>query len=418
MKPIANRIYRAIFTVSLISMITMVSTILLVNESLEHTMLKMQSSALETPTFVTENPSLAFSWQSLSHQIAYVPHGQSIPTTFPTFFSTLQLTDMAEVDVGDQTYLLNKQINDTGTLYIARNITAFEERENKFNLLLIVLVLVIGLLSWWLARLSSQTITTPLEKLSQTIQQLPIGPYLPPLKTAYQDQELYDIAITFNRFLNEINAYMRREKYLLHLASHELRTPIAVITGAIEIIESRGMLNDSDAITMQRLKRANSEMAINIATILRLARATEQTEKTQIALDELIEQVQREMAEVGANTQRIQILQSDAPLLYANKPLVKMLLRNLLQNALQHTSGTIYLRLQKDKLLIQDEGNGLSHEQQQRLRLKSPPTTGGLGLYIVTMICEKLLWQLSWQSEPNQGTLIVVHYHTESPTPF
>lgn len=410
MKPIANRIYRAIFIVSLISMITMVSTILLVNETLEQTMLKMQPTLEENPTFGSATPEQAFVWLSTSHQVAYVPKNHALPAGFPSLFSALESQEMAEVDIGEHTYLLNKQHSADGTLYIARNISAFEEREAKFNLLLIVLVLLIALLSWWLARLSSQTITTPLEKLSQTIQQLPVGPYLPSLKTNYQDQELYDIAVTFNLFLTELNAYMKREKHLLHLASHELRTPIAIIAGAIEIIESRAQLNQADQITLQRLKRANAEMAANIETILQLARATPQPEKENTFLIDLIDGVINDMSDAGANTNRIQLHPSEKPIVKANPTLVKMLLRNLLQNALQHTTGPIHLYLQNHRLIISDEGNGLTAEQQQRLKIKASPSSGGLGLYIVTMICEKLNWQLSWESEAQSGTIITIDY--------
>lgn len=87
-----------------------------------------------------------------------------------------------------------------------------------------------------------------------------------------------------------------------------------------------------------------------------------------------------------------------------------MLLRNLIQNALQHTTGTITLHLYADHILLQDQGRGLSPQQQARLGQQQAPTTGGLGLYIVTLMCEKLSWRLDLKSELDHGTQIELFF--------
>ncbi len=410
MKPIANRIYRAIFIVSLISMITMVLTLFLANESLEYTMLKMSPELGDAPIIAPMQGTEPFIWQSASHQIAYIPAGQPHPAHFPSLFNALAQREVAEVYEQDQTFLLNKQTTSHGTLYVARNITAFEQREDKFTALTFILVGLISILSWWLARVSSQKITTPLQRLSQTIQQLPVGPNLPQLKLNYQDQELYDIAQTFNRFLAELTAYMQREKNLLHLASHELRTPIAVIAGAIEIIEARNQLSPADQKTLQRLKRANQDMTDNINTILRLSRYESSHDIHTVHLQSLIQQLLQDMGTVYPIPQRVHFHSHAQPQVEANALLITMLLRNLIQNALQHTTGTITLHLYADHILLQDQGRGLSPQQQARLGQQQAPTTGGLGLYIVTLMCEKLSWRLELKSELDHGTQIELFF--------
>ena len=417
MKPIANRIYKAIFIVSLISMITMVLTLLIANESLEQTMLTMQPDLSQSPISAPSAPHSPFVWHSESHQIAYIPSKPDISVTAPAVFSALQDQDSAEVKVGDQTYLLNKQVIEHGILYVARNITAFEKREERFNALLILLVLGISILSWWLARISSRKISTPLRKLSHTIQQLPVGPNLPQLKLSYQDQELHDIAQTFNRFLAELTAYMQREKNLLNLASHELRTPIAVMAGAIDVIESRNQLGPADHKTLQRLKRANQDMADNINTILRLSRHEAHSDETEINLEHLIHELLIDMNSVYAIKERVQLHCHETSHVKNNALLVSMLLRNLIQNALQHTTGTIHINLYADHFHLQDQGSGLTTQQQARLGQNHAPSTGGLGLYIVTLMCEKLDWQLTLQSQPNQGTQIELYFSQSAHPP-
>ncbi|NLJ62130.1 MAG: hypothetical protein GX332_02305, partial [Alcaligenaceae bacterium] len=95
------------------------------------------------------------------HQIAYIPAGQTHPAHFPSLFNALAQREVAEVYEQDQTFLLNKQTTPHGTLYVARNITIFEQREDKFTALTFILVGLISILSWWLAR-----VTLMCEKLS------------------------------------------------------------------------------------------------------------------------------------------------------------------------------------------------------------------------------------------------------------
>src|SRR5690606_5879190 len=178
----------------------------------------------------------------------------------------------AEIELAGQTYLARVETVETGVLYVAKNITHFEKREALFQIALLVMTLVIVAFSLLLAVLSSRRIVRPLKLLSERISGTPVGPAMPRMETDYLDAELHSIAMTFNRFLDELESYVQREQSLLRLASHELRTPIAVMSGALDILESRDQLNPNDRTTLGRIRKACDEMGDNVNILLQLAR--------------------------------------------------------------------------------------------------------------------------------------------------
>src|SRR5690606_1477854 len=140
----------------------------------------------------------------------------------------------------------------------------FENREALFEMAVIIMAVVIIGLSLLLAIVSIRRIVKPLSLLSERICSRPVGPSIPRMATDYVDTELHSIATTFNRFLDELESYVLREQSLLSLASHELRTPVAVMSGALDILESRNQLNANDQATLRRVRRACDEMRDNI----------------------------------------------------------------------------------------------------------------------------------------------------------
>lgn len=411
MKSIAHRIYKAIFAISLICVVLIISTVLVVNEDLESTMLLGAKSHPAIPN-IPPTPleySQPFIWDQGLNKIAYIPNHSAVPDDFPALFTLAHDKDQAEIDFEDSTYLINIERHPEGTFYWARNIDSFEQREKTLNGVLIIIVLLISALSLMLARYSSRKIVQPLQNLTHQINNLPIGTELTTLETHYQDRELNDIANTFNFFLSELNAHIQREKQLLNLASHELRTPIAVTSGALDVIEARQQLATNDAHTLQRIRRANDEMSNNVTILLQLARGTLQAKAmTEIQVQHCIQDAIHDLAVTYPVQERIQT--SGQAVIKSHEALVKMLLRNVIQNALQHTSGQIHIQIDNEKICIEDEGTSAKDDLSWLTPTHSTPTSGGLGLYLVTLMCEKLDWKLDIQPIKHAGTCITLTY--------
>src|SRR5690606_9092254 len=148
-------------------------------------------------------------WDTKNLAIVFVPSGKPRPKVLPRIFQGLPDNHSAEIELDGETYLVKTETVSTGILYIAKNITHFEDRETLFTIALLVMTLVIITFSLLLAVVSSRGIVKPLRRLSERISRTPVGANMPRMKTDYVDAELHAIATTFNRFLDELESYVR-----------------------------------------------------------------------------------------------------------------------------------------------------------------------------------------------------------------
>lgn len=413
MKSISRRIHRAILLVSMACIAVMVVMVLEVNEDLERTMLQVEFE--QELDFILQNrdDSELFVWEGFNQQLVFVPQGQATPAQMPEVFKGLPLGFSDEIKQGKNTYLVNIAVLPKGVVYIAKDITHFEDREFLFSIALGVMTLVIIGLGLWMATLSSRRIVDPLQQLSEQISEVPVGSQMPRIPVNYTDSELHSIAETFNRFLGELESYVRREQSLLSLASHELRTPVAVMSGALDILEMRGQLKPNDLATVARMRNACTEMRSNVEVLLKLSRNQSDVSpvKEVISLTALVEEVLDDLNNLFKACDRVRVTVMDKVMLRTDSILVKMLLRNLIQNALQHTQKEIDITLGKGLIQIKDRGTGFSAGQKAILGKEMNVVPGsaslnGLGLYIVTLMSERLQWPLQVTQSDSSGTVI------------
>ncbi len=413
MRSISRRIHRAILLVSMACVAVMVVMVLEVNEDLERTMLQVEFEQELDFILANRDQSELFVWEGFNQQLVFVPQGQATPVQMPEVFKGLPFGFSDEITRNGKTYLVNISVLPKGVVYIAKDITHFENREFLFSIALGVMTLLIIGLGLWMATLSSRRIVNPLRQLSEQISEVPVGAQMPRIPVNYSDSELYSIAETFNRFLGELESYVRREQSLLSLASHELRTPVAVMSGALDILEMRGQLKPNDLATVARMRNACTEMRSNVEVLLKLSRnqADGSPVREAISLTTLVEEVLDDLNNLFKVRARVRLNIMDTIMLRSDSVLVKMLLRNLVQNALQHTQKEIDITLGKGIIQIQDRGTGFTAEQKAILGREMQVVPGstslnGLGLYIVTLMSERLQWPLQVTRSDSNGSVI------------
>lgn len=417
-RTIGKRIQRTVLLAVLLTLAVTIASVYVANESLEQSVLQLDLQAERDFLIGNARQGQPLVWDTASLKAYYAPPGvaDDAGVPLPAVFDGLPFPFSGEIEMGAATFLVTVGEAAGGRLYIAKDITLFEQRETEFLILLALISVAVvgaGLLLGWL---TSRRLVQPLQQLASHIGATQPAPSMPRVSLSLQDRELREIADTFDRFLDEMEAYVRREKSLLSLASHELRTPVAVIGGALDVIDQRARLGADDARTLARVRRANDEMGRNVETILRLTRRprAHETQET-VALATVVRDVCEDLARVGVAAQgRVQVdAAHDCPV-QADPTLAKMLVRNLVQNALQHTSGDIVVTVRESCLEVADRGEGLSLERQACLARAEPPGHGGgltgLGLFIVTLVCEKLDWHLSVVQATPAGTTLRVRW--------
>ena len=399
---IARRIYRKFFVITLLSVLILSAAVVLISEDLERSMVRLDINAERTFLLDDADGHKAQLWHTASLVAAYIPDGTALAEPLHPIFTNLRAPFSGELDFQDSTYLVAVQRANGGTLYLAKNIGLFEHRQKLFIGTLLVLAALMLVLGMVLAEWSTRRLVSPLRRLAEQLQNLTPGKRINRISDDFQDTELLEIGRTFNRFLDELEAFVRREQSLLSLASHELRTPLAVMSGALEVLDSRGQLQEQDQRTLRRLQDALDDMKANVDVLLKLVRRQEQPgTPVQFYLSEVLARLAEETRDSLPELASRLVVRDSAVdnHVLADPILVRMLLRNLVQNALKHTQGTVEIWQDTGAVLVHDQGPGLPPQALNRLTKATPttprgPLEPGLGLFIVTLISEQLGWRV------------------------
>lgn len=418
---LARRLFRTIFAIGLINVLVTLVAVEFIYEDMEDTILRQELA--EERAFLASRIEDAEirTWRSALLTAMYVPDGR-IADDLPPIFVDRPLPFSAEVEEANNTYLVSieRTSDETGILYLARDITLLENREDVLQVGIALLGLCMLGLGFLLARIGTRRIVGPLHDLTRHIARIRPGPAFSRIETRYDDHELVEISNTLNKLLDELETYVRREKSLINMASHELRTPVAVIAGALDVMEQRNSLGEADQRTVARIRRATEAMRADVEALLKLARRADGDELIEVIdIDDMLTALIKEM-ETGAphNVGRVQFAVAPMqPALRADPALVRMLLRNLVQNAIRHTPGKVLIEVTARGLSIADRGAGLPEHVHSRLVStgKQEMPEDGLGLFIVRLICERLGWQLSVRQSDAGGTILDLQFSSPGP---
>ena len=181
---------------------------------------------------------------------------------------------------------------------------------------------------------------------------------------------------------------IEKEKRFLAHASHEIRTPIAIIKANIEIFEKISLPEIAQQ-PLKRLERASNNMQLLIETLLWLGRKREcEPSIALINVPDFLDQLLDEHQYLIQGKQVTLINQYEGVLerAVAASPLM-IVMNNLIRNAFQYTQqGWIKLEYHHESISIENHDDDLNIE---------PCVEGfGLGLDLTQRICHKLGWQL------------------------
>lgn len=416
-----KKVFRGVAAVSVATTVLLFVTVFFAYEDMERSMLHLVF-ADEESFFLSHLDSHGSHLEAAGLQAVFIPEGSA--EAVPPLFAGLKPPYKGELHVDDRSYLVHVDKERNGTLYLAKDVTRFEQREALFRGVLFAVVVAALLIGVLLSRLTADRVTRPLSRLAAAI-----GKLAPDRQTEashsfptdFHEAELRQIAHSFSRYLEELDCFMARERRLLSMASHELRTPVSVIAGALDVIEKRGApCSDATDRALQRIRVATDEMREQINAILTLSRSKATNAEPDVDVTDLCASVIADLGDAGLATDRLAWSPPQEPVtVKADPTLAKMLVRNLVHNALQHTPvGEITLILAADALTVSDRGAGLSPDHKALLSsapAKRTPAEGGLGLYLVTLIAERLGWLLTVRDSPVQpGTTITISWQKDT----
>lgn len=238
------------------------------------------------------------------------------------------------------------------------------------------------------------------------------------------------LALTTARDITELRKIDKAKTDFVSLASHQLRTPLSVISWYAEILlkENVDKMDKKEKEYLEEIYKNNKKLIDLVNALLNVSRIElnaftiepEPTNLIEIAnnvLNEFLSEIKKKKLRVTNDYGK------NLPIIDVDPNLMRIVFQNLFSNAIKYTppGGNLDLLIKKQasNLLIKvsDNGYGIPKEEQDQIftkffrayNIKEKEFDGtGLGLYIVKSIVEQAGGKIWFKSEENQGTIFYV----------
>jgi signal transduction histidine kinase len=232
--------------------------------------------------------------------------------------------------------------------------------------------------------------------------------------------------------LEQIRTVSREKSDILEIVVHDLKNPLNAILGIGDMLQNGkdfGLtINDYEKFG-QEITQAASRMSILIRNLLNM-HALESGNITinniPINLSALVELIASDFkVRAAAKEIHLHVSPQTPDMIFADEVFCHQIIENLLSNAIKYspTGKTIWVTTKeyqgRVRLSVQDEGPGISEEDQKKMfqkftRLSAQPTGGedstGLGLSIVKKFTETMNAHVHCESELGKGATFIVDF--------
>lgn len=299
-----------------------------------------------------------------------------------------------------------------GRLITEIDIEELESQQNLYGMLGAVWVIILAALIGWAIAWLHANLVRPVRDVAERMRKMDprdIGARLP---TTYKQKEFRVIAQASNAHLERVEQFIKRERSLLDQASHEFRTPIAVIAGAVDVLKQI-RLPDASRPALGRIEHAVGDLSETMIALLYLARepdpGSEPEEVTALHefLPRLVQDHEHLLRGKGA---QLRVGALEPTLIAAPEAMVRIAVSNLIRNAIENTeAGFVEIALGNGVISVADSGSGFDPVEAARrfrdiLRQAAPTRGQGLGLFLIGRICERFNWKLAIESTAGGGT--------------
>ncbi len=313
----------------------------------------------------------------------------------------------------------------SGVILVGESLHMLDATQRRLRQLLGMAAFVTALLSlvggWWVRMRSMR----PVADVTRVARQIAAtGQFEQRIAIPETQDELRDLVTTFNDMLARLERTFRRQRDFLADASHELRGPLMVIMGNLDLLQME--LPQAERRESAREARDEAQrMSRLVSDLLFLAEedAQERLEHRPVPLHEVLFSVWERACTVDAAKHQVVIIHNDATIVQGDRDRLAQMIWNLVENALRYTGagGRVSLGLlnhgQVAELTVADTGLGIAPEHLRHIferfyrvdRARSHRYgSSGLGLAIVKQVVEAHGGQVRVRSEQGVGTTFTV----------
>jgi heavy metal sensor kinase len=283
-------------------------------------------------------------------------------------------------------------------------------------------VLAVGFVGGWII---TRRVLRPVKEISETAQMIAGGNSNQRIQLSDAPLEMADLSKALNSSFDHLDESIQLQKQFSADASHELRTPIAVVIAQCQAALKRDRSTDEYKSVLNACLRAGERMKSMANSLLELTRIDSQgmsMTKVLCCLDEVVQEAAEE-ADLLSPKHSVTYTAEGPVGAYIDRHRMHQIILNLLNNAVLHNPEgcPVHVDLRKAddmaQIRISDEGEGIPPEALPHIfdrfyrvdKSRSRAHGGtGLGLCIVKKLVEAHSGHISVESVQGRGTLFTI----------
>lgn len=347
----------------------------------------------------------AYRWRNTRNMSLYDSRQSEIPSALAALSPGVH--DEVVIDGVERVVLVREYGGHRKVLTLG--ISEIEERERDMAITVVgaalTLLIVLGAFTAW----GASRLVEPLARIAGSIGDLrPEQPGQQLSMPAHATSEIEVIRNAINAYLERNDRFIERERLFVDMASHELRTPVAVIAGATELALSSADVPAATRALIERIGGANRGAQELIDLLLVLAKDPHRLQDVQARspLPAMLQAVVHDHLPLMEHKDlSIEIAPVPAIEVLGPPAIVQSAIGNLLRNAIENSDrGVIRMHVEAPAtVVITDPGHGMSAEEirdayTRIARGGGDRDGGGIGLDLIARVCEHLGWTLGLSS--------------------
>ena len=272
--------------------------------------------------------------------------------------------------------------------YVIRNFEFMEAHELLYVMLAMFVLITISIIV--ISKIVAEHVLNPLSNIiSQSNEMSKHNIDLQLTKT--RDDEIGELIDVLNETFNKKKEIIKSQKTFTSNVSHELKTPLAIMKGYLDILkwgkDDKDLLNE--AIENLNLEVKNIERIIN--TLFLNSNLEKITVKKEIAnVKQLFEKIKKDYELLNIKNEIIIKVDNEINI-FVDKNLISEVLRGLIDNCIKYSIGNIELLAREDEIveiIVRNYGEGIPEEEKKNLfnrnfQGKNAKKGSGLGLPII-----------------------------------
>jgi signal transduction histidine kinase len=339
------------------------------------------SSQTPLPEFLRHNPQLVTEWANLQNYVK-----REVVTQKSSIFYVA-----SPIKIAGET---------KGVVVAVRDATTDYQAGTQMIILVIEVTIVVLTLFFGIAWITTGRVLAPLRRVTETARSITESDMTQRISVQGSD-EIAELTLTFNEMLDRLQSAFDNQQEFLKDAGHELRTPITVIQGHLELLNYRPERQaETIKLVMDELSRMNR--LVNDLLLLAKSDRPDFLNPKPEELDWLTEELYLKARAIANRDWRLES-KGLSPVVVDRGRLTQAVM-NLIQNAVRHTQegNTITLgsavRNDYAYFWVRDTGEGIAPEDRERIFERFARATNsdrysegegaGLGLSIVHAIAQ------------------------------